>query len=189
MEGGILSSICLHALGVFEKVFRLVREELRWGSVWQAGCSVGVLSQLVRRAWSLLLNAIAPLRAVCTSGGLDLQSTSPHLLGFLLCLCFILPFLALFCCSCPFQTPHLFLLSLLSSECNTLLISQKQPLKPMKNLLEVHLNFFFFFFTASVPARNYCCCFKQKPWKLYPAGNFPFVLWSGSLTGWSPALL
>lgn len=44
-EGGrILSSICLHALGVFEKVFRLVREELRWGSVWQAGCSVGVLS-------------------------------------------------------------------------------------------------------------------------------------------------
>lgn len=46
MEGGgrILSSICLHALGVFEKVFRLVREELRWGSVLQAGCSVGVLS-------------------------------------------------------------------------------------------------------------------------------------------------
>lgn len=30
--------------GVFVKVFRLVREELRWGSVWLAGCSVGVLS-------------------------------------------------------------------------------------------------------------------------------------------------
>lgn len=30
--------------GVFVKVFRLVREELRWGSVWQAGCSVGALS-------------------------------------------------------------------------------------------------------------------------------------------------
>lgn len=28
---------------VFMKVFRLVREELRWGSVWQAGCAAGVL--------------------------------------------------------------------------------------------------------------------------------------------------
>ena len=31
-------------LGVFVKVFRFDREELRWGSVWLPGCSVGVLS-------------------------------------------------------------------------------------------------------------------------------------------------
>lgn len=30
--------------GVFVKVFSLVREELRWGSVWLTGCSVGALS-------------------------------------------------------------------------------------------------------------------------------------------------
>lgn len=30
--------------GVFVKVFRPVRERLRWGSVWLAGCLVGVLS-------------------------------------------------------------------------------------------------------------------------------------------------
>lgn len=36
-----------------------------------------VLPELVRHAWSLLLNAIARLGAVCTSEGLDLQSSSP----------------------------------------------------------------------------------------------------------------
>lgn len=84
-----------------------------------AGCSVGVLSLLVRRAWSLLLNAITPLRAVCTSQGLDLQSTSPHLLFFFLCVPFILPFLPSFSCSCPFHTSH-FLLLFFSSNISVL---------------------------------------------------------------------
>lgn len=87
---------------MFVKVFRLVR------GVGQCltGCSVGVLSLLVRRACSLLLNAISPLRAVCTSEGLELQSTSPHLLFFLPCLTCILPLLPSFSCSCPIHTSH-----------------------------------------------------------------------------------
>lgn len=59
------------------KVFKPVREQLRWGSVWKAASPTPVLPELVRRAWSLLLNAIARLGAVCTSEGLDLQSSSP----------------------------------------------------------------------------------------------------------------
>lgn len=82
----MLFHLCAGPTGVFVKVFRLVRE------VGQrlTGCSVGVLSLLVQRAWSLLLNAITPLGAVCTSEGLDLKSTSPHLLFFHPCLLSIL---------------------------------------------------------------------------------------------------
>lgn len=59
------------------KVFKPVREQPRWGSAWKAASPTPVLPELVRRAWSLLLNAIARLGAVCTSEGLDLQSSSP----------------------------------------------------------------------------------------------------------------
>lgn len=71
-----------------------------------AGCSVGVLPLLVWRAWSLLPNAITPLRPVCTSQGLDLQSTSPHLLFFFppLCLSFF-PFSPRLVVLVPFTRP------------------------------------------------------------------------------------
>lgn len=102
-RGGVLFHLCAGPTGVFVKVFRLVRE------VGQCltGCSVGVLSLLVRRAWSLLLNAITPLGAVCTSEGLDLQSTSPHLFFFHPCLLSILYFLPSFSCCCLIHTSHL----------------------------------------------------------------------------------
>lgn len=111
-RGGVLFHLCAGPTGVFVKVFRLVRE------VGQCltGCSVGVLSLLVRRAWSLLLNAITPLGAVCTSEGLDLQSTSPHLLFFHPCLLSILYILPSFSCCCLIHTSHLAFSSNISSK-------------------------------------------------------------------------
>lgn len=125
--------LCAGPTGVFVKVFRLVR------GVGQCltGCSVGVLSLLVRRAWSLLLNAITPLKAVCTSEGLELQSTSPHLLFFLPCLTFILPFLPSFSCSCPIHTPRFVFSSNVSmriaSTCSSKSLMFGQILKYLKS--------------------------------------------------------
>lgn len=133
--------LCAGPTGVFVKLFRLVR------GVGQCltGCSVGVLSLLVRRAWSLLLNAITPLRAVCTSEGLELQSTSPHLLFFLPCLTFILPS---FSCSCPNHTSHFVFSSSVSmriaSTCSTKSIIFGQILKYLKSQ-EVSLTYLLHF--------------------------------------------